>query len=150
MKTLKRLILSLLFIFILSAVLSLVLTRRHEVKVDKGFTYGPPTAQVASQTPGSFTTVYYGFPSTYKEIQSFRPEGDVFAESSVTIQEWNWLYIITNMVFWAGLFTAVLSPLTIFWRPAKKRAESPTSTNEVKSTEEKQVSQVKQDENPRD
>jgi hypothetical protein len=132
----------------LAAVLSLVLTRRTEVAVDKGFTYGPPTAQVASNTPGSFVTVYYGFPSTYKQVQSFRPDGDVFAESSVTVQQWSWLYVITNMIFWAGLFTAVLAPLTIFWRPKKQPAYT-SAVNGVKTTEEEKTSQVKTDENPR-
>jgi|JI6StandDraft_1071083.scaffolds.fasta_scaffold04046_13 hypothetical protein len=150
MKTLKRLILSLVFIFILASVLSLALTRRHEVKVERGFTYGPATAQVASTTPGSFVTVYYGFPSTYKEVQSFRPDGDVFSESSVTVQEWDWLYVISNIVFWTGLFVAILSPVTIFWRPKKKQPAATTSVNEVKGTDDKTTSQVKPDENTRD
>jgi hypothetical protein len=150
MKTLKRLILSLLFIFVLATVLSLVITRRNEVDVQRGFTYGPATAQVASTTPGKFTTVYYGFPSPYKEIQSFRPSGDVFSESSVTVQQWDWFYVISNIVFWTGLFVAVMAPITIFWRPKKKQSENSILKNEVKSTEEKTESRVKSDENSRD
>jgi len=143
MKTLKRLILSLIFIFVLASVLSLVLTRRNEIKVDKGFTYGPATAQVSSATPGTFTTVYYGFPSTYKEIQTFRPDGDVFSASSVTVQPWDWFYVLSNIVFWAGLFVAIMAPITIFWRPKKKVPEVVTLDNEVKTSEGKTPSQVK-------
>ncbi|HPR09656.1 hypothetical protein KDA06_02455 [Candidatus Saccharibacteria bacterium] len=143
MKMFKRLVFSLLFIAILATVLSLLVTRRAEVKVVKGFTYGAPTAQVASTTPGTFTNVYYGFPSTYKHIQTFRPDGDVFSESSVVVQDWGWLYVISNIVFWSGLFVALLSPFTIFYRPKAHQPEALITQNEVKSTDSEVQSPVK-------
>lgn len=127
MRKLRNLLLLLILVLLIAGLLSVLIVRTKEVDVQKGFMYGPTSAQVAATTDGSYVVKYYGFPSTYREQHIFQPNGDVFTESSYDFQDFDWFYVLSNVIFWAGLFMALLAPLTIFYRP-KKRPKSDSDT----------------------
>lgn len=119
MRKVLRLLVASIVLLLIAGVLSIANVRTKKVPVTEGFVYGPPTAQAASTTKGMFIVKYYGYPTTYKEQHLFQPTGDVFSESSYDFQPFDWFYVVSNMMFWSALFVAVLSPVTIFWRPKK-------------------------------
>lgn len=124
-------------------ILSTVPARSHTVTVPEGFAFGNPKSQQRMVSSGSYTVKRYGFPATYREVQSFSPADYSYAAVSFEQQGTSVVYVVVNIVFWLGLLAGLLAPITIFWRPAKK-------SNQVKSTEVKYESQVKNDANTRD
>jgi hypothetical protein len=143
MKRLKRLGLSLLCIALLAVVFSVVPSHSYKVDVAKGFAYGDPKAQTHVTSAGTFQDRKYGFPATYREIQSFHPADGAYAAASFEPQPMSLFYVGVNIVFWVGLMVALLAPVTIFWR--KKALPA---VEKVKG--EPKESQVKADANPRD
>lgn len=146
MKKFKRLLFLLLLFAVIALVLSFTIVRRDTYEVGKGFSYGAPQAQTTTAIAGIFTINRYGFPSTYREQHTFVPRGDIFNESTYEAQPFDSLYLITNFIFWLGLFAALLSPLTIFYRPKKKLIETTQNKSQVESTDAEMPSQVKSDE----
>ena len=130
---------------IASVVLAFVPVRQRTVDVPKGFYYGEATNQAATQDQASFTRKWYGFPATVAEKEVVSYSSGNYEGATYEIQKFSWFYALVNVIFWIGLVAALLAPITIFYRPKKKVAEP----NQVKTTEEKQASQVKSDANPR-
>ncbi len=114
----------LFFIFIIvSALLSFLIVRRTNDDVQKGFRFGPPASQITVTSDGTYTVNYYGYPSTYRIQETFKPSGDVFNESTYELFPLSKFYLFSNFIFWLALFMALLAPLTIFYRPKKNATE---------------------------
>jgi len=120
MKTVKRLILSLVAILLLAGIFSVGVVRTKEFSVKKGFYFGLPDGQEAVNADGTYTIKYYGFPSAFREQHIYQSDGDVLGSSTYDMQKFDLLYVVSNFVFWAGLMVALLSPLTIFFRKKNK------------------------------
>lgn len=147
MKKIKHLVVILVLLIVIAAVLSLTIVRRDTYEVGKGFYYGAPQSQNTTTIGGTYTVNRYGFPSTYREQQTFTPDGDIFNESTYENHGFDGLYVLTNILFWMGLFVALLSPLTIFYRPKKHIDNEPEHQSHDDFTEIETPSQVKSNEN---
>lgn len=147
MKKAKRFFILLILFSVVSAFLSVAISRPTSVNVDKGFAFGAPSQQVQVTHDGVFKTIYYGFPSTYRVQETFKPSGDVFNESSYESMPFSWFYVASNFIFWMALFMALLAPITIFFRPKSQIPieNSPEAKNQsqLQATDEKTSSQVK-------
>ncbi len=124
------------FILIVSTLFGFFLTRTYSTEVLKGFAYGDPKSQTVISTSGTYTDKEYGFPATYREVESFHPSNGSFVSSSFERHNRKTFFIVVNIVFWACLLTVLFWPFVMLAEKAKKR-------NEVKVTEEKKPTQVK-------
>lgn len=129
MKKFLRIIIGLILILIISSLLSLV-PRTTTEQVPKGFAFGPPTAQTLTTTKGEFRITYHGFPSTYRISHKFVPSGDLMFESSYEQQPFDMTYIISNIIFWAGLIVSVLATMVTIFRPIKRARLNRAAENE--------------------
>lgn len=111
------------------------------MSVPKGFAFGAPNNQTRMSVDGVYSVTFYGSPSPYKVTETFRPTGDVFNTLSYDAVPFNGFIIVTNFVFWLSLLVALLAPITIFWRPQKRKL------SQVKLAEQQAEPQVKHDEN---
>lgn len=143
MKKFKRFIFLLLLFTIVSALLSVLIVRRTSDTVAKGFAFGAPNSQMTTAADGTYSVNYYGYPSTYRVQETFKPTGDIFNESTYEKLPFNLFYVLSNFIFWMGLFMALLSPLTIFYRPKKKLREPAPAESQMQPTEAETPSQVK-------
>lgn len=125
-----------LFILVVSALLGFFISRTYETQVSKGFAYGDPKSQTVVATKGTYTDKEYGFPATYREVETFKPADGSYASGSFERQPRKWFFLLANVVFWASLLTVLFTPFVMLAEKAKKR-------NEVKPTDEKMPSQVK-------
>ncbi|MFZ1249392.1 MAG: hypothetical protein WAQ24_03650 [Candidatus Saccharimonadales bacterium] len=149
MKTLKHLFISLVVAFVVAAALSLGLHSTRAVQVAKGFVFGPPSAQQTMNAEGVYKTSRWGFPSTYREVETFQSTTGQSFDTSYERKPLNRLWVVTNIVFWMALFVALLAPFTIFWRPSLKPTDQP-KPNELNQTKAKDEPQAKQHANTRD
>jgi hypothetical protein len=149
MKQLKRAtVLFLVFlavIAVVSVVLAFVPVRQRAFDVPKGFYYGEVTNQVSTPATATFTRKWYGFPATVAEKELVTYANGNYESATYDIQRFSWFYAGVNVVFWMGLVAALLAPVTIFYRPKKRSAETPRDTNATKSTESNVPSQAKSD-----
>lgn len=139
MKTLKRLFFSLFISFILAGALGLGIQTSQHYDVQEGFAYGSPSNQQFTAEKGSFHVKRFGFPATYKETQSVHLDSG--ATGSYESKPFSFWLAVVNVVFWMSLLVAILSPISIFFRPKKKTEKPAEPKNEVKPTEEKLPSQ---------
>ena len=139
MKWYKKLAAVLVALMLVAAFLSVYMkSRQTGMSVPKGFAFGAPSNQTRMNVDGVYSVTWYGSPAPYKVVETFRPTGDVFNSLSYTEMPVNRFAIITNFIFWLGLFVALLAPITIFWRPAKKQLP-------VAVTDKKPETEVKAD-----
>lgn len=121
MKRFKKLAVILVTLMIVAAFLSVFMkSRQTGMSVPKGFAFGAPSNQTRMNVDGQYSVTWYGSPAPYKVVETFRPTGDVFNTLSYTEMPTSRFAIVTNFIFWMGLFVGLLAPVTIFWRPAKK------------------------------
>lgn len=128
------------FMFLVAAVsvmLAFVPVRQRAVDIPKGFYYGGANNQTATYENATFVRKWYGFPATVAEKELVEYQSGDYESATYDIQKFSWFYTAVNIIFWTGLVAALLAPVTIFYRPKKK-------SNEVKITEGKNESQVKQ------
>ncbi|QQS20079.1 hypothetical protein IPL85_01320 [Candidatus Saccharibacteria bacterium] len=136
MKRLKKLLLLVCVSLLIAAGIGGGINTLESVPAEKGFVFGPPIAQQKMETDGTFKVQRWGYPGTYREIQTFLGSGENPYEVSYTSRAFNPMLLLANIIFLMSFVAAVLAPITIFWRPKKKTAE-------VKTTEKKAESQVK-------
>ena len=143
MKRLKRL--TIIFFLALFGAVAIGLGSHNwkGFEVQKGFVFGPPIAQQKMEFIGWYVISRWGFPATYREVQKFQATDGATYETSYVSKPFNLLLAVTNVVLLMSFLVALLAPVTIFWRPKKKQSE-------VKLTEKKTASQVKDDANTRD
>lgn len=155
MKRMKRVVLWFVIMFALAAVLSYFPSRSRSAEVQKGFRYGEPANQSEAQGNGTFIRTWQGFPLPVKESETVKYPTQTYYESTVyEIQTFSLVRLVINLIFWVGLITALLSPITIFWRPRKKTpvtavAANDASSNEPQPTDTTAASQVNPHENTR-
>ncbi len=137
MKTLKRLFFSLLVSFLLAGALGLGIQTSQKYDVREGFAYGPPTNQQYTAEKGTFSIKRYGFPATYKEVQHVVLETGT--DTNYESKPFTFWLAVVNVVFWMSLLVAILSPVSIFFRPKKRTKDS----NEDEPTEEKVANEAK-------
>lgn len=124
------------FILIVSTMFGFFLTRTYSTEVPKGFAYGDPKSQTVISASGTYTDKEYGFPATYREVESFHPSNGSFASSSFERHNRKSFFIVVNIVFWTCLLTVLFWPFVLLVGKARKR-------NGVTVTEERKPSQVK-------
>lgn len=139
MKMFKRLLTSLFISFVLATALGLGINTTQSYDVREGFAYGLPANQQIIAENGTFHVKRYGFPATYKETQSVHLQSE--ANGSYESKPFTFWLAAVNVVFWMSLLVAVLSPVSIFFRPKKRESEE--KPNETKPTEEKVVNEAK-------
>lgn len=128
----------LLVVLIIATVASIVPYKSRSATVPTGFHYGEPANQSVTTKNAELTRQWRGFPVPISEKEAVLYPGEGFYEATTyDIVKLNYWYIVINIIFWTGLIVALLSPITIFYRPKKKPVE-------VKPTEKKTESQVKQ------
>ena len=137
MKTVKKLLLLLFISLSLAVAMGAGASTQSSEKVGRGFYFGPPAAQQKVEYSGYFSVSRRGFPATYREVQRFQATDGATYEVSYVSKPFSLLLLIANVVLLMSFLVAVLSPITIFWRPQRKPVE-------VKPTEKKTESQVKQ------
>ncbi len=143
MKTLRKLVSILFFSLLIAVGIGAGANSRAGETVQKGFHFGPPAAQQKMEHNGFFHIKRWGFPATYREVQSFQATDGATYQTAYVSRPFSFLLLLTNVVLLMSFFVAVLSPITIFWRPKRELYEA-------KFPEEKVESQVKANANPRD
>ncbi len=136
MKKAKKLTVVILISVLVACFFGAGTSTKESIAVQKGFAFGPPVLQQRMDTNGEYVVRRWGYPGTYREVQIFRGAGENPYEVSYTSRAFSLVTVVANIVFLMSFIVALLSPITIFWRPQKK-------STEVKPTEKKTESQVK-------
>jgi hypothetical protein len=157
MKRAKKITVLFILTFCLAVALSYFPSRSRTVSITNGFRYGEPANQSEAQADGTFVRNWQGFPVTIRETETVKYPSESYYESTVyEIQHFSTARLIANVIFWVGLMTALLAPITIFYRPKQKaqklvkNQDSVPTSNEVISTHIKKQSHIKNHANTRD
>ncbi|MCA9327027.1 hypothetical protein KDA14_00695 [Candidatus Saccharibacteria bacterium] len=146
MKRFKKLVFVLLALMVVAGFLSVFMkSRQYGFAVPKGFAFGAPNNQARMDVEGEYSVTWYGSPAPYKVTETFRPTGDVFNTLSYDEMPLHRFAIVTNFIFWMGLFVAFLAPITIFWRPQNKPSESTPPEEKQKTNKTEKTSENTRD-----
>ncbi|PID31089.1 hypothetical protein CSA80_03065 [Candidatus Saccharibacteria bacterium] len=140
MKQFKRLGLVFVVLLGISIAASFFPHRSETISVPKGFGFGAPNSQTFVTAEGMYATYYRGYPVTYEITETFRPKNGAFNDLSYQKMPRNPAAVLANVLFWMALFSAILGPITIFWRSRQPAAEGQTKkqkrTSEVHAEHE--------------
>lgn len=149
MKKVKRLVALTTISFLVALGIGLGVNTSQSYDVERGFAFGQPLNQQTMPYSGTYDIVRWGFPATYREVHRFQPSEGASGDTYYTAKPFSPLLVVANVLLLMSFLVAILSPITIFWRPKNKVAPELANPSQDKLTEEKPVSQAEKDANNR-
>ncbi|MBL8121756.1 hypothetical protein JNM87_03330 [Candidatus Saccharibacteria bacterium] len=147
MKKLKRLSVSIIVSFLVALCVGLGVNTFQGYDVKRGFAFGPPQDQQTTSYRGWYGIKRWGFPATYLEVHSFQPGEGASGNFYYTAKPLSPLLVVTNVVLLMSFIVAMLSPITIFWRPKKASSVIEMDKNESNLPGGKPAPQLEKDAN---